>query len=136
MQITDHKHKAPFDAIVVALIKHSNDGLKMHIGKVRAHIGVYGNEMADQGAKQACNGDAMHDAHVLAGTNPYRAILANIHGPTERCPQRARNNGICAKFAHQPQEERPQCMQTRLPQGIIVLPSILVGSQQSGTPIP
>ena len=71
MQITDHSHKALLDAIVMALIKRSNGGLKTHIGKVRAHIGVYGNEMADQGAKQACSGDAMHDAHVLAGTNPY-----------------------------------------------------------------
>lgn len=71
MQITHHKHKALLDAVVVALIKRVNGGLNTHIGKVQAHIGVYGMEMADQGAKQACNGDAMHDAHVFAGTNPY-----------------------------------------------------------------
>ena len=78
MQIAGHKHEDLLDAIVDALIHRSDAQLSTHIGKVRAHIGIHGNEMADQGANQACDNNAMHAAHVDVGSDPY----GNRYWPT------------------------------------------------------
>ena len=52
--------------------------LQTNTGKVRAHIGIYEHDMADNGTKQACDCNATHDANVEIGSKSSD----NRYGPT------------------------------------------------------
>ena len=66
-----HKHQAILRAIAGYIKQRNDNGLVTSIGKVRAHIGVHGNEMADQAAKAVATGQ-LADKQMPEGTTTVR----------------------------------------------------------------
>ena len=71
MRLQDNKHRELLEEIVNILIERSEANLRTTIGKVKAHIGIHGNEQADKGAVRASRLETGHDITVDIGRHPY-----------------------------------------------------------------
>ena len=65
--LSERKHKQ----LLLEIAQHiSNLDSPLHVYKVKSHIGVIGNEMADVGAKKA--GEGHSDTEIGCGTHPHQ----------------------------------------------------------------
>lgn len=71
-RLQDNKHRKLLEEILNILTNRSEANLCTTLGKVKAHIGIHGNEQADKGAVQASRLETGHDITVDIGRDPYK----------------------------------------------------------------
>ena len=78
------KHRVLVQDTAQKLVERARSGLHTHIIKVKAHIGIRGNERADELAKQATDREHFTpDGAVLVGQNAYEGLAWPCHLPQD-----------------------------------------------------
>jgi hypothetical protein len=83
MSMSRHLHKQLIWDIVEAIQHRAALGSHTHLGKVQAHIGIIGNEKADQLANQAAALTEEHDITISSSAATYPGLYWPGQGNTE-----------------------------------------------------
>ena len=95
MRLQDNKHHELLEEIVNILIERSEANLRTTIGKVKAHVGIHGNEQADKGAVQASSRPDMISRLILVETHMLTIIGQHTMRPLTRIQAHMLN---CSRF--------------------------------------
>ncbi len=78
------KHRALLHEIATRLTDRAHNGQSTHIRKVPAHVGIQGNELADQGATAVATGKVAPTYVCTADNEPYRRHWWVARSDTQR----------------------------------------------------